>query len=70
MSLWIVAVGCALALVLTTLGSPTEAAGYRLKRCIAPAMLTGAQTTWVCKASQKCCYDWLLRKGTCTDRCF
>jgi hypothetical protein len=27
--------------------------------------------TWVCKASEIFCYDWLLRKGSCpTRRCF
>ncbi len=28
--------------------------------------------TWICSASQKCCYDRVFRRGTCvgaTDRC-
>jgi hypothetical protein len=49
---------------------------YKHKRCIAPASWwsrSGARTTWVCKASEKCCYDRLLRRGTCiaaNARCF
>jgi hypothetical protein len=64
--------GCALALALVVpLGNDAEARyHYRFKKCIAPAML-GAQTTWVCKASEICCYDRLLRRGSCpTTRCF
>ena len=72
MTRWIAVVGCVGTLALTTpFGSEAEAARYKHKRCIAPAMVTAAQTTWVCKASERCCYDWLLRKGTCpTTRCF
>ena len=70
MSRWIVAFGCALTLALATpLGEEAEASGFSRKKCIAPAMRT-AQATWVCNASEKCCYDRLLRKGTCTARCF
>ena len=71
MTRWIAVLGCALTLALTTpFGNEAEAARYKHKKCIAPAMV-GAQTTWVCKASENCCYDWLLRKGTCTSaRCF
>jgi hypothetical protein len=47
---------------------------YRHKRCIAPAMWWGrGQTTWVCNADEICCYDRLLRKGSClaaSQRCF
>jgi hypothetical protein len=51
------------------------ARGFAHKRCIAPAMWwgRGPQTNWVCKASEICCYDRLLRKGTCLgadQRCF
>jgi len=71
MTRWIVAVACGLAITLAApLGSEAQAA-YGHKRCIAPATLLGTgQTTWVCRASQSCCYDWLLRRGTCPDRCF
>jgi hypothetical protein len=41
------------------------------KRCVAPVMRWRAQTTWSCKVAEKCCYNWLLRRGECTtDRCF
>jgi hypothetical protein len=43
---------------------------YMHKRCIAPAMFE-AQITWVCNANEICCYDRLIRRGTCpSDRCF
>jgi len=64
--------GCALALALAVpLGNEADAHSYyRFKRCIAPATY-GTPTTWVCKASEICCYDWLLRRGSCpTRRCF
>ena len=64
--------GFALALALAApLGNEADARShYRHKRCIAPAMY-GTPTTWVCKASEICCYDRLLRKGSCpTARCF
>lgn len=84
MTRWIAVAGCALALALAApLGNQAEADGmvtrpvYKHKRCIAPASwwwrTGGAQTTWVCSASEKCCYDRLLRKGTClaaSARCF
>jgi hypothetical protein len=78
MTRWIAVAGCAaLALALAAPlgnqaeadGMPTPRAVYKHKRCIAPASWwwrTGAsQTTWVCSISEKCCYDRLLRKGTC-----
>jgi hypothetical protein len=46
------------------------------KRCIAPAgwwMRTTTGTTWVCAAAEICCYDRLLRRGSClpaSQRCF
>ena len=64
--------GCTLAFALVApIGNEAEAQyPYRSKRCIGPAM-HGSPVTWVCKASEICCYDWLLRKGTCpTSRCF
>jgi hypothetical protein len=52
--------------------------GYRHIRCIAPASWLGGwwsrgQTTWVCNASERCCYDRVLRKGSCLqagESCF
>jgi hypothetical protein len=79
MNRWIAAVGCALALALVaSFGNQALADGmnrkvYRQTQCVAPARLWMSQTTWSCARDQKCCYDWLLRRGTCvaaTDRCF
>jgi hypothetical protein len=64
--------GCALALTLAApLGNEADARShYAHKRCIAPAR-DGANATWVCRANEICCYDWLLRQGSCpTTRCF
>ena len=58
MRCWIAAFGCALAITLALpLGMEAKADGVD-----APA-----------RAAEKCCYDYLLRKGTCiaaSDRCF
>jgi hypothetical protein len=62
----------ALALALAApLGNEADAqSSYRFKRCIAPTFYE-ASVTWVCKASEICCYDRLLRRGSCpTTRCF
>jgi hypothetical protein len=79
MARWITALACALTLSLTLpFGNAAQADGVerhvaRHLRCTAPARFLQPQsTTWVCKVSQKCCYDRLLRKGTCleaADRC-
>jgi hypothetical protein len=79
MARWISAFACAITLSLTLpLGNAAEADGVarpvaRHMRCTAPAMfLMRTPATWVCKVRQKCCYDRLLRKGTCveaSDRC-
>jgi hypothetical protein len=60
----------ALALV-APLGNEADARShYGLKRCIGPAAY-GAPITWVCKAAETCCYDFVLRRGSCpTRRCF
>jgi hypothetical protein len=51
-----------------------DAHTYTRKKCIAPARLAASPVTWVCKASETCCYDWLARKGVCqkdaSARCF
>lgn len=85
---WIAAFGCALTLALAVpVGNQAKADGferravapvYTRKRCIAQPTrwtrwLRATPTTWVCAAAEKCCYDPLLRKGTCiaaNARCF
>jgi len=80
MTRWIVVFGLAFALA-APFATEADADGiarrkvaYGHKKCIAPAMWLGrGQATWVCTATQKCCYDRLLRKGACLDasaRCF
>lgn len=79
MARWITAFACLITLSLTLpLGNSAEADGVsrsvaRHMKCTAPAMFfMRTSTTWVCKVGQKCCYDRLLRKGTClaaSDRC-
>jgi hypothetical protein len=50
--------------------------GYHHKRCIAPADWWGrgaGPTTWVCNIAETCCYDRILRRGSClpaSQRCF
>jgi len=81
----IVALGCALALAFAMpLSQEAQADGvYRAvrtyspvvfsrKRCIAPTR-DGAQVSWICNASETCCYDRVFRKGSCYPadrRCF
>lgn len=84
---FVAASACALAIALAfPIGGGAKADGYYApvrtyapvftrKLCKAPPrrLFNRGQVSWVCSASQKCCYDWLLRKGTCvaaTDRCF
>ena len=85
---WIAAFGCALTLALTVpVSNHAKADGFERravapvftrKRCIAPARrwlfrTQATPVTWVCAASERCCYDRLLRKGTCIAadaRCF
>ncbi|HEX5958814.1 MAG TPA: hypothetical protein VFY92_09195 [Hyphomicrobiaceae bacterium] len=56
------------------ISAPVYRPVFRHKRCIAPASwLSRSQTTWVCNAEEKCCYDRVLRKGSCLpagQRCF
>lgn len=67
MTRWIAVFGCVLTVALAApVGNQAEAAR---KRCIAPAS-HGAKMTWVCKRTEKCCYDALFRRGSCRDRCF
>jgi len=67
MTRWLLAVGCVLTLVILAFANTAEARGYTRKKCIPP----DRAQTFVCSASEKCCYDYVLRKGACTaDRCF
>ena len=79
MTRWIAGFTCALALALAMLlGHVAEADGSRkvsrYNKCVGTTMLFRRQPiTWRCAARQKCCYDWLLRRGTCiaaSARCF
>jgi hypothetical protein len=67
MTRWIVTLACVLTLAMVALARDADARGYTRKKCIAPEK---AQT-WVCSAKEKCCYDRIVRQGTCpADRCF
>jgi hypothetical protein len=69
MTRWFVVFGCAFALALAApVGSDAEAQKAKGKACVAKSM-DGKQTKWRCKASEKCCYDWLSSKGTCSSSC-
>jgi hypothetical protein len=53
-------------------GGAADAQTYTRKKCTASSRLA-TPVTWVCKASEKCCYDYVVRKGTClgaSTRCF
>jgi hypothetical protein len=41
-----------------------------VRECIAPVTLEAGQTTRMCRVGHKCFYDWPLRRGACTSRCF
>ena len=73
-----IAVGALLALALIALpDSQAQADGmvrkaYRTK-CVVAARMWMSQATWSCASGQKCCYDWVSRRGSCvaaSDRCF
>ena len=66
MTRWMVPFGCVLALTVVAFANDAEAA-YTRKKCNPP----DKAQSFVCSASEKCCYDYVLRKGACTrDRCF
>jgi hypothetical protein len=66
MTRWIVPFGCVLALTVVAFSNDAEAR-YSRKKCNPP----DKAQSFVCSASEKCCYDYVLRKGACTrDRCF
>ena len=81
---WMAILGCALlAASALSLGSTAKADGYyspvrafaptfTRKLCTPPARWGRTPATWICSAAEKCCYDWVLRRGTCmgaNDRC-
>jgi hypothetical protein len=67
MTRWIVALACVLAIALVAFATGADARGYTRKKCIAP----DKAQTWVCSAKERCCYDYVVRQGTCpVDRCF
>jgi hypothetical protein len=67
MTRWIVALACALAIGVVAFATSADARGYTRKKCIAP----DKAQSWVCSAKERCCYDYVVRKGTCpVDRCF
>jgi hypothetical protein len=66
MTRWIVALACVFAIAVVAFATGADARGYTRKKCIAPEK---AQS-WVCSAKEKCCYDYVVRQGTCpVDRC-
>jgi len=40
---------------------------FTRKLCTPPSRWGRTPATWVCSASEKCCYDWVLRRGTCVS---
>jgi hypothetical protein len=88
MTRWIAASAGALAVTLALglampLGNEAAADGidvpvyrpvFMHKRCIAPpSRWSGVQATWICNINERCCYDRLLRRGSCLSpdqRCF
>ena len=72
MKRWFVIGGCAFALAVASPMGFEAAAAKKGKSCAATTM-SGKQTKWKCKAGTKCCYNWLMGKGTCiaaSDICF
>jgi hypothetical protein len=52
---------------------PSGAADAQRLKCTASSRLMSSPVTWICKASEKCCYDYWARKGIClssSSRCF
>jgi hypothetical protein len=66
MTRWLALISCALAL--TLVASMAFDGGAEAKSgkfaCKATAM-DGKQTKWKCGAGQKCCFDFLMGKGSC-----
>jgi hypothetical protein len=57
--------GCTLAFALAApAGFDAAAAKMKGVACAASAM-DGKKVKWQCRASQKCCFNWLANKGGC-----
>jgi len=63
---WLIAMllGAALVTVLPIGAMDADAAKEKSKACTAAGM-DSKKVSWKCKASEKCCFDWLTSKGTC-----
>ena len=50
-----------------------DARTYTRQKCTLSSRLVSSPVSWVCKASERCCYDYWARKGVClssSSRCF
>jgi hypothetical protein len=63
---WLFAVllGAALMTALPMVAMNADAAKEKSKACTASG-LDSKKVSWKCKASEKCCFDWVTSKGTC-----
>ena len=64
MTRWFVLTACVFTFALATPMGFEAAAAKRGKACAMTAM-DGKKSTWRCKASEKCCFNWFTNKGTC-----
>jgi hypothetical protein len=56
---------CTFGLILgTPLSFDAAAAAKKAGACVATGM-DGKKATWRCKATQKCCFNWISNKGGC-----
>jgi hypothetical protein len=64
---WPLILGCVFALALAApLGFQAEAAKAKGKNCVGTRM-DGKQSRWQCRPAQKCCFDAVVGKGSCTS---
>ena len=67
MTRWIVALGFTFSPSPWSPSATMPRLRYSRKKCNPP----DKAQSWVCSAKEKCCYDYIVRKGACTvDRCF
>ncbi|HXF53797.1 MAG TPA: hypothetical protein VNK52_06695 [Hyphomicrobiaceae bacterium] len=65
---WLVAVllGAILMAAMPVGGGDADAAAKKEKsKACTVTGLDNKKVSWKCKASEKCCYDWITSKGTC-----